>query len=365
MDFELNEEQQMLQRTVREFMTAECSRVVVREIENTRQDYSPEMWAKMADLGFCGLMIPEEYGGQGLGWLEMAVFYEEVGRALCPSPHYASVLLSGQTILALGSDAQKQALLPKIASGEEIVVCALEDAVGVETTAAAQGDNYVINGTKLFASFAHLADHIIVRASVGGQDTLLIVDKGADGLSTTPMDTMGGERSVEVQLNNVTVPAANVLGGVGGGGAIDEIEDRCKVMLCVAAAGAAEVDLDMLVEYSKNRIQFGVPIGSFQHLQFRMAEDWVFNDGAKWLAYETAWKLSEGIDTPADRAMAQIHCSKYYVHTSHEVVQMHGGLGIMKDYDAGLFYDRAKAFELYMGVTADKQEVIAQELLDS
>lgn len=369
MEYGFSEEQEMLQRTVRDFFTREYSRSLVREIEMTRQDYSRDVYRRMAaDLGLGGLMIPEEYGGSGMGWVETGIVYEEMGRALYSGPHYQSTVLAAQALLALGSEAQKRQYLPRIASGEIIAVAAIDEEEGqepaqVQLKATPSGDGYVLNGVKLFTPFAHLANLIIVAARTSpGKDargvSCFLVEANTPGLRVTPMETMGGERATEIVLNNVRVSAANVLGPVNGGGLIFDVVDRGKTVLTAYLMGLAQQALDMSIDYSKQRVQFGVPIGSFQGLQWYMAETWTNIAAARWLSYESIWKMSEGIDTPGDRAMAQQQCRLTGTETTHTTVQLHGGLGIMKDFDMSLFYRRAKAVDLYMGDPDSKKDAI-------
>lgn len=370
MDYGFDEDQEMLRWAVRDFMARECPRPLVREIEEHWLDYSSELYGKMADLGWCGLMIPEEYGGSNYGWLEMAVFYEEAGRAICPSPHYQTCLLAGQTILALGAEAQKHSFLPRIASGDIVIACCIAephgaDAASMLVAAVVDGDGYVINGTKLFVPLAHRADYLLVVARTADASdgasgiTNFLIERSAPGVSIDPMDAIGGERLCEVVFHDVRVPADTMLGPRHGGEPIFEIEDRAKVMLGMYMTGFAQVATDMTVEFSRNRVQFGVPIGSFQSLQFRMADMWTYTDATRWLLYETTWKMSQGSDTPADRAAAQAQACLNTNHVVHECVHLHGALGVMRDFDASLFFSRAKAIALYIGPHHDKQAAIA------
>lgn len=370
MEYGFSEEQEMLQRTVRDFMAREYPRSLVREIESARQDYSRDVYRRMAsDLGLCGLMIPEEYGGSGMGWVETGIAYEEMGKALYSGPHYQSVVLAAQALLALGSEAQKKQYLPRIASGEIIAVVALDEEGGqepadVQLPATPKGDGYVLNGVKLFTPFAHLANLIIVPARTSPSKdtrgiTCFLVEANAPGLKVTPMETMGGERVTEMVLNNVQVSKASILGSVNGGGAIFDVVDRGKTVLTTYMVGGSEQALDMAVEYSKQRVQFGVPIGSFQGLQWYMAETWTNIQAARWLAWESIWQMDEGVDSPGSRAMAQMQAAQNYTETTHTCVQIHGGLGIMKDFDMSLFYRRAKSLELYMGSPDVKRDAIA------
>ncbi|MFC1982806.1 acyl-CoA dehydrogenase family protein, partial [Chloroflexota bacterium] len=310
MDFDFNEEQKMLKRSVHDFLASECPHTLVREIDESKQDYSRDIYRKMADLGWSGLMIPEEYGGVGGNWVDMAVFYEEAGRALLQSPHFYTVVQAGQTILELGNDEQKKEYLPGIAGGDLVMSVALTepevhcDLNAISTTAEKKGEDYIINGTKAFIGYAHLADYIITAAKSREGVSLFLVDGKAEGLTATPIDTMGGERLCEVIYNNVRVPERRVIGDLGKGSAITGVINKAKIMTCTKMVGAAEAALNMAVEYSKFRVQFGVLIGTFQALQFKMADMLMALDGARYITYYAAWLNSEGLPSEREMSMA-------------------------------------------------------------
>jgi alkylation response protein AidB-like acyl-CoA dehydrogenase len=199
MDFALSEEQEMLKKMARDFLENECPKSLVREMEDDEKGYSPELWKKMADLGWMGLVLPEEHGGEGLTFLDLAVLIEEMGRALVPGPYLSTVVYCGLPILAAGTEEQKREFLPKIAKGDLILSLALTEPSaswepsGIETRAVADGDDFVINGTKLFISDAHVADCLLcatrTRDSAEGEDgiTLFLVDAKSQGISMTPL----------------------------------------------------------------------------------------------------------------------------------------------------------------------------------
>lgn len=370
MDFQFSESQEMFKRSVRDFLERECPRMLVREIEDKRLSYSAEIHKKMADLGWLGLMIPAEYDGTEGDWVYAAIFYEETGRSLLPSPHYSTVTLGGQCILALGSKEQKRNLLPKIAQGEAIYAFALTEAElysGLTTLATSfrnDGRKFIINGAKLFISHAPIADCIIVVArSVSNSGVaLFLVDKGSSGLSYATFDTMTGDMVSEVVLDDVKVSSEALLGELNEGEAIAEIVDKAKVVACAEALGMAQVALEMLVDYSKQRVIFGRPIGSFQVLQHRMADLALAIESARWLVYSTAWMSSQGITCAKERAMAQLYTGQICPRVTEEVAHCYGAASLVRDHDLTLYYRRAKAAQLNLGYYEVYDKVIAKEI---
>src|SRR3990170_1829236 len=227
MDLGLTEEQELLKSSAREFLEKECPETHVREMEEDEQGYSPDLWKKMAELGWQGLVIPEQHGGTGMGYLDLIVLVEEFGRALVPGPFIPTAVGGAIALLEAGSDAQKQQYLPKIASGEHIWTLALTepsarfDAEGVELQAKEDGGGYVLNGTKLFIRDAHVSDYMTVVARTGGKGedgiTLLIVDSKSPGISFTTLKTIASDKQCEVKFENVKAAKANVLGQAGNG----------------------------------------------------------------------------------------------------------------------------------------------------
>lgn len=373
MDFEFTEEQKIFQKAIRDFLQEECPRTLVREVEERELDYLPELYRKTAELGWLGLMLPEEYGGSGGSWVDMAILYEEVGRALMQSPHFTAVSQSGQIILNLGTEKQKSAFLPKIAHGEIIVTVALtEPEAGsnlalIQTSATTQGGNWVIQGNKLFVRNAHIADYIMVvaKAYLGKQEgniALFLVPRKENGVVCTPIGTISGERVSEVVFDRVTVAKENLVGKLNQGENIKEILDKTMVLLCLEAMGGAQVAFEMTLNYSKERIQFGVPIGSFQALQHRMSDMAMTINGVRWLCYYVAWLMSQGIPCSQELAMARLCAGEIYRWVAAEGIQIHGGFGAMQTHDIGLYFRRAKALQLSLGHPHVLREIIATSL---
>lgn len=373
MDFELGEEQIMLKTSARDFLDKECPKRLVRDMMDDERGYSPELWKKMADLGWHGLAFPEEYGGVGSTFLDLAVLLEEMGRALVPGPFVPTVLLAGRAILAAGSEEQRQRLLPGIAGGETIMTMALTEAGGglaaseIGVTAAASGEGFVINGTKLFVPDAHVAGSIICAARTGqGEEdiTLFLVDAGAPGMGIEVLKTMTGEKLCEVTFKDVAVPGSAVIGEVNGGWpVIRTILEEATVGECAWMTGGARWALETSTEYAKERVQFGQPIGSFQAIQHKLANMAVEVEGATSITYYAAWAITEDDPGRAVAAsMAKAWCSDTYKHATFDGVQIHGGIGFTWDHDMHLYLKRAKSSEVAYGDSDYHRERIARLL---
>ena len=372
MDFKFSEEQKMFRSSVQDFLKKECPMSLVREIEEQKSDYSRELYRKMAGLGWLGIMIPEEYGGTEGDWVDMAILYEEAGRVLMQSPHLSTAVLGGQTILALGTEEQKEELLPKIVDGEITLALAITEPEAASNlallTASAepQDGNFVINGNKLFVGNGHNADFIItvVKTKIGTKKgvSLFLVDGKNPGLSFIPMETMGGNILDDVTYNKVVVPKDKLLGKSGNGDIIADIVDKAQIMTCAEMVGSAGVALEMSIDYSKDRVQFDQPIGSFQAIQHKIAKMSESLEGAKWLTYYTAWLSAQGVPCAKEIAMTKLYVGEACRIITAEAEQIHGGMGIMWEHDLTFYFRRVKAGQLSLGYPYTFQETIAQSL---
>ena len=370
MDLGLSETQQMLKNSAREFLDSECPDTYVRAMEEDERGYTPEMWRKLAAQGWLGLIFPEEYGGAGLSFLDLSILLEEMGRELLPCPFFSTVLLGGMTIMDAGSEAQKHEFLPKIAQGQAIVTLALTepsarwDAAGVETRATAEGEGYIINGTKLFVPNAHVSDYLIVAARTGdGQRdvTLFIVPREVEGISQTLLKTIASDRQSEVVFDQVIVPSDSVLGEVNQGwDTVEKVLQWGAVGRCAEMVGGGQQVLDMTVEYAKQRVQFGRPIGSFQAVQHHCANMATDVEGSRYITYQAAWRLSEGLPAEREVAMAKAWASDAYRRVCALGHQCHGAIGFTKEHNMQLYSRRAKAAELAFGDSDLHLETVAQ-----
>ena len=376
MDIAFSEEQEMLRNTASDFLANECPKTVVRELEEDEEKgYSPEIWRKMADLGWMGLAIPEEYDGMGMSFQDLTIILEEMGKNILPGPFLCTLIEGAFPILDFGTEEQKREFLPKIASGELIFTMAhLEEgglfgASGVATKAAAKGDSFVISGTKLFVEMAHVANYLIciTRTKEGASPedgiTLFIVDATSPGVHCKVMPTIGMDKLCEVRFEDVTVPKANMLGELDKGWPIvEKVMERGAIAKCAESVGAMQACVDMTVAFAKERVQYDRPIGAFQALQHIMADMWIALQTSKYLVYEAAWMESEGIPCAQIAAMAKAYINETYKWLTERAVSLFGGIGTSRDHDIGLYYRRAKAADIAFGLTDLHRETVAREI---
>ena len=372
MELGLDEAQQMLRTTAREFLAAECPASYVREMEEDERGYTDELWGKMAEQGWMGLVVPEEFGGVGMSFFDLSLLLEEAGRAMLPGPLFSDVVLGGMTIADAGNEAVKREILPSLAEGRTIVTMALTepnarlDAAGIETRAERRRDEFVINGAKLFVPNAHVSDYLIVVARTGNEEenvTLFLVPRSAPGVGQELLGTIASDRQSEVVLQDVQAPPSAVLGDVGKGW-----ETVRKVLAwgaagkCAEMVGGAQAVLDMTVEYAKQRVQFGRPIGSFQAIQHYCADMATDVEGSRYLTHQAAWRLSRGLPAEREVAIAKAWVSDAYSRVCAVAHQCHGAIGFTKEHDMQLYSRRAKAAEVAFGDSDHHLETVATSI---
>lgn len=377
MEFSLNEEQEMLKTMARDFLANECPKTLVRELMVDETGHSPELWKKIAEVGWLGLVFPEEYGGADMNFRDLTILCEEMGRAMLPSPFFSTLLLVGLPILNAGTEEQKKEYLPRIANGE--IVCTLaaleEDgdlwAQGIQLKATKRGDDYIIDGTKLFVPDAKTADYILVAARTQRSSnpeegiTLFLVDTAEWGIYATPLMTMDETRKqYEVIFNQVAVPARNIIGELHQGWPI--IKDtalKATAALCAEMVGGGEWVLETTVNYAKDRMAFGVPIGSFQIIKHKCADMFSALEYARSLMEWAAEAIKDGSpDTSTAVSMAKSYCSDAYKFVTDNGVQVHGGIGFTWDHDMHLYFKRARSSDTAFGDSNYHRELIAQRL---
>ena len=369
MNFAFSEEQEELRRIVRQFLETKSPETAVREQMETDAGYDPAVWSQMADqLGLQGLIIPEEFGGSGYSYIELIVVLEEMGRSLLCAPYFSSVVLAANTLLHSGDDAAKKELLPGIASGETIATLAFTeengrwDEEGMTATAEADGDGFKINGTKMFVLDGHTANLILVAARTGKGVSLFKVDGDASGLTRTPLSTMDQTRK-QAKLEFADVPAT-LIGTEGEGWTVlERVLDLAAVALAAEQVGGAQFVLEMAVQYAKDRVQFGRPIGSFQAIKHKCADMLLEVESAKSAAYYAGWCAAELNDElPSVASLAKAYCSEAYFHATAENIQIHGGIGFTWEHPAHLYFKRAKSSELLFGDPTYHRELLAQRI---
>jgi len=374
MNFGFNDEQELLRSTARKFFENECGSDTVRRLMGTPEGISPDLWTKLAEQGWLGLVYPEAYDGMGLGLVDLVVLMEEMGRAVVPGPYFSAVLLGGLAILEAGGEAQKKEWLPKIAAGDRRVALAWMEPsaqlgpAGVTLSAVEKGGRYTLSGTKLFVHDAHTADALVVAARTrpgAGADgvSLFLLPKGTKGLEVTLLPTMDQTRKLcEVSLSDVSVGADALLGAAGAGWApLARVLDRATVALCAEMCGGAQKVLDMTVEYAKIRQAFGRPIGSYQGVKHRAADMLVDVENSKSITYYAAWALDEdAAEAPLAVSMAKAYVSDAYRRVAAAGIQLHGGIGFTWEHDLHLYFKRAKGSEFTFGDATHHRERVAQ-----
>lgn len=374
MNFAFTEDQDSLRDVVRSFMDAKSTEEDVRTLMDTESGYDTAVWAQMGgELGLQGLHIPEEFGGQGYGFVELAIVFEEMGRRLLCAPYFATVALAANAILNAGTNDEKAALLPGIASGETIAALAFTeangrwDADGITMVAKGSGSDWTLDGEKMFVIDGHNADLIVVVArteGTSGEDgiSFFTVAGDAAGLTRTPLATMDQTRKqARLEFKGVK---ATPLGAAGAGwAALSKTLDQAAVCLSNEMVGGAQFVLDMSVEYAKVRVQFGRPIGSFQAIKHKCADMLLEVESAKSAAYYSAWAAAEdNEELPVVASLSKAYCSDAYFHSTAENIQIHGGIGFTWEHPAHLYFKRAKSSEILLGDATYHRELLAQRI---
>ncbi|MEJ7845519.1 MAG: acyl-CoA dehydrogenase family protein [Acidimicrobiales bacterium] len=369
MNFAFSEEQEELRRMVRRFLEAKSDEAAVRRQMDTEEGYDLAVWRQMADeLGLQSLIVPEEFGGQGFGYVELIVVLEEMGRALLCAPFFSTVALATNVLVHADDEAAQQALLPGIASGESIVTLAFTEESGrwdegaITMPATDKGDGWVLDGTKMFVIDGHVADVLLVAARTDAGISLFRVPADAAGVTRTALATMDQTRKqARVEFTNTP---ATLVGADGGGWAVlDRVLDLAAVALAAEQVGGAQKVLEMAVAYAKERVQFGRPIGSFQAIKHKCADMLLEVESAKSAAYYAGWCASELNDElPQLACLAKAYCSEAYFHATAENIQIHGGIGFTWEHPAHLYFKRAKSSELLFGDPTYHRELLARRL---
>jgi alkylation response protein AidB-like acyl-CoA dehydrogenase len=374
LDFGFSEEQEMLRDAAKRFLADNCSTKFVRQMMADNTAHDAGFWKKLVELGWPGLLIPEEYGGQGGTFLDMTVIAEEAGKALIPGPFFTSALLAAPILIEGGSDEQKKNILPRMAKGEFIGTVAIAeaagrfDAEGIQLKASKSGNEYTITGEKFFVPDAHIANGMAVAARTGGAGekgiTILTVPTDSKGLTITQLKTVDMTRRLcHVKFDNVKV--GGTLGKEGEGWPIlRRTLDIATAALAAEMVGTAQKALDLSVEYAKTRVQFGKPIGSFQAVKHKCVDMMVAVENARSLTYYACWT----VDTKSPEAATAVPMAKAYAsdmakNVTSEAIQVHGGIGFTWEHDMHLYHRRALAGEANLGNAPVHRETVAKSLL--
>jgi|TARA_B110000116_G_C16768443_1_gene552056 alkylation response protein AidB-like acyl-CoA dehydrogenase len=376
MDILPSEEEQMLKNVAREFLEAEVSTALVREMELDGLGYPPALWKQMADLGWLGMSLPEQYGGQGLPLVYLGLIIEEIGRVMAPVPLH-STMVAALTVDSDGTDQQKQDILPAVADGKMVLTWAVHErdarlipeAMNLE--AKADGDGWILNGTKMFVDNFVVAQRCLVAcrtspASDANQGiSLFLIDPNGTGVNQTALVTLAKDKQSRVDFKDHRIESAALVGEIDQGWPIIEaMLDRGTALLCCQMVGAARKDSEMAIEYAKNRVAFGRPIGSFQSVQHMLADMLLHVDGGEMLTFEALWKLDQGLPASVEVSQAKAFCNEKCESVVRTSQVIHGGIGFMMEFDLHLWFRRVTAWTMRMGTTYDHRAKIASALLD-
>ncbi|MFI6361390.1 acyl-CoA dehydrogenase family protein [Nocardia sp. NPDC050630] len=367
MAFSFTAEQEELRATVRRFLADKSPSAAVRHWMETEPGHDPAVWKQMAEqLGLHGLALPEEYGGSGGGPVELGIVLEEMGRALLPSPYFATVALGGQALATCGDDSAKARWLPAIADGSLTATLALAEESGswrladVTTVATRAEKAWTLSGTKMFVVDGDLADLLLVVAVDEAGLGLFAVDATAAGVTRTRLETLDPTRRLgRIDLNDAV--AQRISPPADAEAYLQGIVDLAIVALAAEQVGVAQACLDAAVEYAKIRVQFDRPIGSFQAIKHKCADMLLEVEAARSAAYHAATVAAAGsTELPMAAALAAAYCSVTGTHAAKENIQIHGGIGYTWEHDAHLYLKRAKSSEQLFGGPASHRARLAE-----
>ncbi len=374
LDLDFDQEQELLRQTVRDVLGRHCPLEVVRQMEDDPVGYPAALWTQLGELDLIGLLLPEEYGGSSMSLIEGVALYEELGRALAPTPHFVSAVMSGGVVAAAGSEAQKDQWLRPVAAGEAILTPAwLEpengfSARGVEARAVPDGSGFVLSGVKRHVAFASSADRLVVLARTGdaAEDVdLFLVDPTAPGVTLRQQFTISSDTQYEVTLADVRVGEDDRIGPAGSGWATwQEVLEPGLVLLGAQAVGGARYALEITTQYAKDRRQFDKPLGAFQALAHYLADAVTNLDGAEQLVHEAAWAGASGRPLTSLAPMAKLFACSTFRDITAMAQQIFGGIGFTLDFDIQLYFRRAKRQQLMWANDRALEVAVADALLD-
>lgn len=360
----LNEEQGMLKDMATSFFTDHAPISLHRRLrdEQAADGFSRELWQQIVDMGWTGINIPEEFGGLDFGYRGLGIVMEEAGRTLAASPLLSTVVLGASAIVLGGSTEQKAQLLPKVVEGSLLLALAIDEGAhhnpaGIALTASKARDDYILNGSKQFVMDGHVADKLIVVARTSGQPgsveglSLFLIDADADGIINTKRSMADQRNASTIEFKDVKADAASIIGDINNSGKLlEQILDRGCVVLAAEMLGSMQQAFEMILDYLKERKQFGQAIGSFQALQHRAAVMFSDVEQCKSVVSEALCAIDEGRDGVAELAsMAKAMVNHAYHNISCEGIQMHGGMGMTDESNIGFYLKRARVAEQCLG----------------
>ena len=364
MNFDFSDEQKQLQDQARRYLADKCPPSAVRAVLEGGQSFDRDLWVGLGEMGFLGAAIPEAFGGVGLGHLELCVIAEELGRAIAPVPVASSIYLAAEFLMTAGSDAQKQAWLPKLASGETIGTFAYGEGLGrvTERSIKATVSGGKLTGTKSPVADGEIADLAVVAAQEGGRISLFLVDLTGPGVTRETVESIDPTRGQSV-LTFKDAPAER-LGAAGEGWRLaSEVMDRAAILLAFEQVGGADRALEMGRDYALDRMAFGRPIGSFQAVKHILADMYVAATLARSNAYYGAWALStDSSELPVAAATARVSATQAFQHCSKNNIQVHGGMGFTWAFDCHMYYRRSNNLALTLGSQSTWEDLLIDRL---
>jgi alkylation response protein AidB-like acyl-CoA dehydrogenase len=364
LNFDFSDDQKSLKDQARKFLADKAGAKAARRVLNDALSYDEPLWRGVADMGWLGAAIPEQYGGLGLGRLELCVLAEELGKAVAPIPFSSTVYFFAEALMLAGSEAQKEALLPKLATGETIGCFAASEGPGAPTAGSieAKFEGGALNGVKIPVTDGDCAHYAVVVAKEGAGVSLALVDLRQAGVTRTTLKTLDPTRGhAKLEFRNAKAERLGVAGQ--GWDVAQAVLDRAAVLLAFEQVGGSQACMEMAIDYAKNRYAFSRPIGSFQAIKHKLADMYVAIEVARSNAYYGAWALStEAAELPFAAAAARAAASDAFALCAKENIQIHGGMGFTWEVDCHLYFRRAKLLALQAGAPAEWKEKLVKRL---
>jgi len=369
MDFTPSEEQSSIRDLARGIFEKEVTPERVKTIELREDWFDRELWATLAEAGLLGLAVPESQGGMGFGILEVCVLLEEIGRVVVPLPALPTLLLGAMPIARFGTEAQKSEWLGPVAAGDRVLTAALVDAGSADvaqpaTRAVRDGDAWILDGTKRFVLAGGIADRVLVPARTSEGCGIFLVDPSAAGVTITAQRVTSNEPVYMLDLAGVRVSDEDLLGGdaAAGGTTASWLHDHALVGIAATQAGVCERALEMTSRYVSERVQFGVPIGSFQAVQHRSADAYMDVLAMRWVTWRAAWKLHTGEDASREAWVAKFWAAEAGSRVVNATQHLHGGIGADVDYPVHRYFLWSKTLELALGSAMQQLAELGQDM---
>ena len=372
MDFSFTEDQEALRQLTRKILDDQCTHERLKAVEATPDWFHRSLWSELAKSNLLGVALPEDVGGSGLGFFELCILLEEIGRAVAPVPAWATLALGALPIDQFGSAAQRRRVLPGVSAGDVVLSAALVESGAdepgtVSATATRDGGRWRLDGAKTCVPAAHLATSIVVPARTGsGAIGVFLVDPNGSGVRLERQISTTGEPQFEMTLAGAVVGADDVLGDPAGGAAIvDWMLQRAITGLCAMGAGVADRALRMTAEYTTNRKQFNKPLATFQAVAQRAADAFIWVEGMRWTMWQAAWRLGEGQPAHDDVAVAKYWAGEGGHFTTYAAQHLHGGIGLDVDYPVHRYFLWAKQIELSLGSSVQHLARLGASMADA